>query len=153
MGIPKTVSVHAPTEADQEAVQTALQVLSEGHFTESSQNLILEIPQNHRDNLRIELPASFSEIILELIRETAAGKQVQLITEHAEITTEEAAHILNVSRPHIIKLLECGKIPYRTVGKHRRVELEGLLQYREQNRHRKHQVLDELTALGQEMDG
>ena len=71
----------------------------------------------------IELPAAAVALLMEILEAMAAGRGVTLIPENAELTTVQAASILNVSRPHLIKLLSERAIPFRKVGKHRRILL------------------------------
>lgn len=74
-----------------------------------------------------------------------------MVPAHAELTTQQAAGLLNVSRPHLIGLLEAGEIEYRKVGKHRRVKVSSLLEYMRSDDHRRRAAADELSALTQEM--
>jgi excisionase family DNA binding protein len=81
----------------------------------------------------------------------AAGEGVSIVPSHAELTTQQAANMLNVSRPYLIGLLEAGEIEYRTVGTHRRVKAESLQEYLRNDDGRRRDAADELSALNQEM--
>jgi excisionase family DNA binding protein len=80
----------------------------------------------------------------------AAGRGVTLIPQKAELTTVQAAEILNVSRPFLIKLLESKEIPYRKVGKHRRVKMEDVMAYKDRIDKERESILDALVADAQE---
>ncbi|WP_054815645.1 excisionase family DNA-binding protein [Nocardia arizonensis] len=86
-----------------------------------------------------------------ILAQAAEGRGVSIVPSHAELTTQQAADILNVSRPHVIGLLEAGEIPYRLVGKHRRIRFEDLKEYRVRSEQAGRAAADELSDLGQEL--
>ncbi len=94
----------------------------------------------------VVLTRELTEALRALLAPLAQGKMVRVVPLEAELTTQEAAEILGVSRPHLIRLLESGKIPYRKVGTHRRIRVEDLLAYREKAQAQGQAILDELVA-------
>lgn len=100
---------------------------------------------------RIELPRAAAELMIRVLGKMAAGQGVTVVPMNAELTTQQAADLLNVSRPYLIGLLESGEIEFRKVGTHRRVLAESLYAYKRQTSAKQHDAADELAALGQEM--
>ena len=82
----------------------------------------------------------------------AKGKSIALLLSDSEISTQQAADILNVSRPHLIKLLEEGRIPFKKVGTHRRIKLNDLLEYQSKIKNERRQHLDTLAKEAQELN-
>ena len=78
---------------------------------------------------QIELPTSALRLLVDILAELAAGNAVRVVPVHAELTTQEAADLLNVSRPHFIKLLETQALPYHRTGKHRRIRFDDLRKF------------------------
>ncbi len=78
---------------------------------------------------RIDLPESVYSILKDAVRHMASGRDVTLVSRKQELTTQRAANMLGFSRPHLIKLLEAGVIPFQKVGQHRRIMLKDLLAF------------------------
>lgn len=99
------------------------------------------------------IPESVFKLVLGLLQEISKGNAVIVMPMQAELTTIEAADFLNVSRPHLIKLLEAGEIDYRLVGKHRRITFEKLLEYKEGSKRKRLKAIAAITAQDDEMFG
>ncbi len=99
----------------------------------------------------LELPDSVYKILQQVIHDLARGKAVAIAPVDAELTTQRAADLLNVSRPYLIKLLEKGEIPYQKTGTHRRVKLQDVLEYRRQRAAARRASLREMAQSAQEM--
>jgi len=99
----------------------------------------------------IVLPAPVVALLMGILRMTAKGLGVALTPLHSELTTGQAADLLHVSRPYLVKLLEAGDIPYYKVGKHRRIRREDLMTYKNAIDRRREAILDELVAESQEL--
>jgi excisionase family DNA binding protein len=111
----------------------------------------LRILDDEAAQATVKLPAPAVRLLLRILEEMARGNAVTIIPVHAERTTQEAADMLNISRPSLIELLEKGKIEYRRVGTHRRVRFEALMKYKRQADEARRAALDELAAYDQEL--
>ena len=98
----------------------------------------------------IELPAGAVALLMDILEAMAAGQGITVIPQNAELTTVQAAEVLNVSRPFLIKLLDQEKIPHRKVGRHRRVLMEDVMNYKAAIDTEREAVLDRLAAEAQE---
>ncbi|MDZ7801164.1 MAG: excisionase family DNA-binding protein [Trueperaceae bacterium] len=145
-----TMHVHRelpPSPQDSALARASGQRLS--RYAEARRPLMLHVAEEGRGE-PIELPAGAVGLLMDILDAMAAGRGVTLMPESAELTTVQAADVLNVSRPFLVKLLEEGDIPYRKVGTHRRVRLEDVMAYKRRVDQEREAVLEELTREAQE---
>ncbi len=97
------------------------------------------------------LPREAIELLARILAHMSEGEGVSIVPAHAELTTQQAADLLNVSRPFLIGLLKEGRIEFRLVGKHRRIRAKSLMEYLAEDDQHRRRAADELTQLNQEM--
>ena len=119
--------------------------------------LLKERPDTDRARVRLDdsdlvLPRQAVALLRDLLAEMAQGNAVTILPTHAEVTTQEAANMLNVSRPHLVKLLKEGALPFSRVGTHRRIRLQDLLAYKRQQEEASEAALQELADQAQDLD-
>ncbi|MCU0493685.1 MAG: excisionase family DNA-binding protein [Chloroflexaceae bacterium] len=140
-----------PSRQDTEAAKRSSRVLAQR--VELDRPLELHVPGEPEQGAgtTITLPANAARLLLDVLNQMAEGRAVTVIPTQAELTTQQAADLLNVSRPFLVQLLEKGDIPFRKVGTHRRVFLSDVMLYKAQTEAARKESLDELTELGQEL--
>lgn len=99
----------------------------------------------------VDIPTPAVRLLRVVLEQMAHGRGVALTPLHAELTTRQAANLLQVSRTHLVQLLRERRIPCRKVGTHRRVRVEDVLAYRKASESRRRAALDEMTARDQEI--
>ncbi|RLA21967.1 MAG: DNA-binding protein [Gammaproteobacteria bacterium] len=124
---------------------------------EELSRLLGNIPDAERARVSLDgndliLPRQALALLRDILVEMAQGNAVTIVPTHAELTTQEAANLLNVSRPHLVKLLESGEIPFTKAGTHRRVRYQELMSYKETRMKESIDALAELSAQAQELD-
>jgi excisionase family DNA binding protein len=107
---------------------------------------------NGKDVIEFFLTPAIVDLIFKTLVHIAKGDAVTIVPFHAELTTQEAANFLNVSRPYLIQLLEKGLIPFRRVGRHRRILFEDILKYKEKSKEKSRKARKELTEDAQDLD-
>lgn len=147
MSQPTTVSM-LPSEAEADlAKETSRKLASRLRDDDLMRLRIVDGPSRGI----IKLPAAAVRLLVRILKEMGRGNAVALIPVHAELTTQKAADMLNISRPSLIQLLNEGKIAYRRVGTHRRVHLKALMKYKRQADAVRRAALAELAAYDQEL--
>lgn len=117
----------------------------------SHQRLSIRFEFTDGGRTEIALPEATLPILLSLLEGLGRGKTTAVVATDTEITTQQAAAFLGVSRPHVVKLLERGEIPFRNVGVRRRIRLEDILLYNARQEAIRHRGLDELAAEAQKL--
>jgi len=112
-------------------------------------DLQVRIPETNEE---ITLPASAVRLLVELLSEMAEGNAIALTPIHAELTTQQAADLLAVSRPFLIKQLEASALPFRKVGTHRRILFKDLMAYKRGIDRKRLETLEQLADQAQDLD-
>lgn len=133
-------------EADERSAIAKLDLLL--HEAEGEKPPALRLVDAHGQ--AVELPESVVRLLRGAVHDLAHGRAVTLISGEQELTTQQAADILNVSRPYLIKLLDQRDIPHTMTGSHRRVRLDDLMAYKQKRDRERREALRELTRLSQE---
>lgn len=142
--------------------EPALPSAKEAALAEKSQKILLasmkgkgeptfRIIKKGKEGESILLPTSALKLLVVILSQMAEGNAVTLIPIHAELTTQEAADLLNVSRPFLINLLKDGQIPYRKVGTRRRVLARDILHYKSKIDKQRLKTLEKLAEQDQEL--
>lgn len=139
-------AIENPSTVEQEQARQALNALRDVKPGDSTFDVTVTGTSE-----AVHLPSSALELIREVLANMAAGQGVTVVPAHAELTTQQAAELLNVSRPHVIKLLDQGHIRYRLVGRHRRILASSLLEYRRTQQSDARRAADDLAALSEEL--
>ena len=100
----------------------------------------------------VPIPREIAETLQKVLAIEVAGKSVRVVAEESEFTTQQAADYLNVSRPHVVKLIDEGSLPGYKVGSHRRVSLADLQKYKNERDARQRRAVAELTALSEDLE-
>jgi excisionase family DNA binding protein len=123
-------------------------------LTEVARMLAEAVPARARlvapDGTQIEVPAELYEVLRDVVAALSDGLAITIAPHNTMLTTQEAADLLNISRPTLVRLLTDGEIPYSLRGRHRRVLLRDILDYQERTRRDRRQALDQMAADGED---
>lgn len=137
-----------PTSAEAKQAEETSRVLSPRLRSKSPLRLrVIGSPEDET----VVLPPSALKMLVEILDEMGRGNTVAVIPVHAELTTQEAADMLSISRPSLIQLLDEGNIEYRKIGTHRRVRLVSLLAFKKRVHAQRLAALNELASYDQEI--
>jgi len=141
------LDIRKPTKAEQKAAGESYDTLAA-----SIEQLRSEIPEIEIEETeeKIRIPISALRLLAKILMELSRGNPVSIVPVATEITTQAAAELIGCSRPHIVRLLEEGKIPYTKVGKHRRIKYEDLAKFKKEMKIRQRNKIQELMQLDEE---
>lgn len=146
--IPENFETVAPSETDTRLARESSRVLAARPIrAQGSVKLRLGDPSS----AEVTVPASAVRLFLQVLTQMSLGNAVTLVPTHAELSTQQAADLLHVSRPYLVKLLEEGRIPSRNVGRYRKVRLDDLVAYQRKDDEARARVIDQLSAEAQEL--
>lgn len=137
-----------PSAQDAAMARLSGQILSP--LVQKKAPLTLKVREAGQDK-PLELPAGAVALLMDILEAMAAGHGVTLIPENAELTSVQAADVLNVSRPFLIKLLDDNLLPHRKVGKHRRIRMEDVMAYKAKIDRERETILDQLAKEAQDL--
>lgn len=148
--LPRPTEPVTPNESDMKAALESSRLL--GRVAQSGKGAVrVRVVDGDEQEATLSVPAIAVQLLLQILTEMGKGNAVTLVPHHAELTTQQAADMLSVSRPYLVKLLETGEIPFHKVGTHRRILFSDVLAYQQKTRAAREQALDELAALSQEL--
>lgn len=145
---PETVT---PTPEEAVLAQESSRTLARFTGKQQKKPLQLRIQLEDAPEQIVSIPASAFRLLNDILTQMAKGNAVTLIPVHAELTTQQAADLLNVSRPFLVEQLEKKMIPFRKVGTHRRILFKDLMAYKEATDRRRLEALDELSKQAQDL--
>lgn len=150
--LPLRSATLTPSTADIKLASASSQQLAKLLGSKKQGSVEIKIQKAGHAEKTLSLPISAMRMLAGVLGEMAQGNIVRVVPEQSEVTTRQAAELLDVSRPFLIKLLDGGQIPFRKVGTHRRVALRDVLAYKQRNYEQRMQALEKLTAQAQELN-
>lgn len=139
-----TVPLQKPSKLDQKIAHESYNALASAiqHLNTSQAEIEIE-----ETNEKIKIPINALKLLGEILKAMGQGKLISIVPIATELTTQAAAEMLGCSRPHLVKLLEDGKIAFTKVGKHRRIQYDDILQFRNQmKKQQKQNIIDIMNA-------
>lgn len=145
-------SITRTTKQEQLSARTSISKIQlASRRVEKNKSRFVKIKLTERGDF-LNIPKKAFLLLVEILENMAQGKSFTLVPSDTEIGTQQAADMLNVSRPHLVKLLEQGTIPFKKVGAHRRIKLKHLIKYLGKSEENKNSKLNFLTKQAQELD-
>lgn len=149
--LPDFAEVVTPSVHDARVAKESSRLLMKFRADAPNGTVRLRVQSDDGSETDAAIPNSAFGLLTAILAEMSKGNSITLTPIHAELTTQQAADLVSVSRPFLIDQMEKGLIPFRKVGKHRRVRFTDLMKYKDaMDRHRL-EALDQLSAIDQEL--
>ena len=139
-----------PSVADIEVARTAVAQLRDMQLGDGQTSVQLRAVEDGTEAI-VNLPKAALDLLVDMLSQLASGHAVTIVPVHAELTTQQAADMLNVSRPFLISLLESGRIGFHRVGNHRRIRFQDLMEYRRTQLQESKAAMADLAADAQRL--
>lgn len=141
-----------PIALDDRDIQTAqgsASVLS--RYLNGLEKPVVRMVNQDHETEEVQIPAAAFRLLVQILDQLGRGNAVMCVPVHAELTTQQAADLLNVSRPYVVKLLEEGAIPFSRTGTHRRVRLEDVMEYKRRRQAARREAMKELVRESEKL--
>lgn len=140
----------APTDYESQLAEESRRRLAA--YSQERRNVRVQLLADDQIGETVEIPPAAYRLLMEILAQMADGNAVTVTPVNAELTTQQAADLLNVSRPYLVGLLVEGHVPFRKVGTHRRILFQDLMDYKTRITEARLTVLDKLAAQAQELN-
>ena len=147
--IANSIERSLPSEADAALAEQSSRTLSA--YVSSTQNAAVLVKKGKKQE-QVEIPAQALRLLVDILTQMSEGNAITLVPIHHELSTQEAANLLNVSRPYLVGLLEEGKIPFKKVGNKRRMLAQDVLAYKIKIDEARLKTLAKLTEESQKLN-
>ncbi len=140
--------IKKPSKAEQIAAMESYNALAATIEALHSENPAIEIEETQQ---KIIIPLKALKLLAKILKATSQGKPISVVPIATEMTTQAAAELLGCSRPHLVKLLEEGNIPFTKVGRHRRVKFEDVMNFKKEMKLKQEQILIDIMKSDEEL--
>ncbi len=141
-------NIKKPTKEEQKTALKSYDVLLATLEEIKDKNPEIEIEETQE---KIRIPISVLKLLAKILKETSKGRPISIVPIATEVTTQAAAEILGCSRPHVVKLLEEGKIKFTKIGKHRRINYEDVINYKKKMKLQQERLINEIMDTDEEI--
>jgi excisionase family DNA binding protein len=139
--------IRKPTKTEQIAAMESYDALAATIEQLRTENPEIEIEETKE---KMKIPLHALKLLAEILKATSQGKPISIVPIATEMTTQAAAEMLGCSRPHLVKLLESGEIPFTKIGKHRRVKFEDVMKYKKAMKEKQEALIIQMMKSDEE---